>query len=111
MESGRCEEECMAESCWSLAGGWGVEECDCPGVELGNEFDSHPATQQGCAVEFSGPPRELLGARACFDERVIVTSRGCLGMGLPTSMVRFRFECPVGDNEQEVCFVTLALWD
>ncbi len=108
-ETERCEEECSAESCWSLAGELGVEEGDCPGVPAFGDFETYPITQTDCELALGGLVGELLGTRGCFDDRVIVTSRGCFGIDLPTGMVRFRFDCPVGDDDKESCFVTLVM--
>lgn len=102
------EETCNPEECWSLAGGWGIEDGSCPGVPAEYTFDAYPVTQDVCELEFGGLIGEIVGERGCFDSQMIRTSKGCNGHGLPTSMTRFAFECPM--DETDNCYVTLVMW-
>ena len=102
------EEICNPEECWSLAGEWGVEEGTCPGVPDAYGFDAYPVTQDVCSLEFGGLIGEIVGESGCFDARVISTSKGCYGIGLPTGMTRFAFDCPI--DEDDTCSVTLVMW-
>jgi hypothetical protein len=102
------EAVCDPEECWSLAGEWGIEDGTCPGVPEEYTFDGYPVTQDICALEFGGLIGEIVGERGCFDSQMIRTSKDCNGHGLPTSMTRFAFECPI--DETDSCYVTLVMW-